>query len=153
MVLNLKIKSSTSFYDVHIIKPHHSKSVARETPHSKTVSLNSHRGCFPGKRSWRPGWKPAPECAFGGEGSPPSHLSAAEDKTRDNFESPARGQWKQRIRHSFIVIPFIKKIAKGQVHLRGGLICSACHRKKIFFPFSLSIDSEMVIVAINCPFV
>lgn len=32
MVLNLKIKSSTSFYDFHIIKLHHSKSVARETP-------------------------------------------------------------------------------------------------------------------------
>lgn len=31
MVLNLKIKSSTSFYDFHIIKLHHSKSVARET--------------------------------------------------------------------------------------------------------------------------
>lgn len=32
MVLNLKIKSSTSFYDFHIIKLHHSKSVAREIP-------------------------------------------------------------------------------------------------------------------------
>lgn len=48
----------------------------------------------------------------------------------------------------------MKKIAKGQFHLRGVLICLACDRERKYssiFTFSLSIDSEMVGVAIQMP--
>lgn len=62
--------------------------------------VNSHLWCFQRTRFERPEWMPTPKCASGGEGSPPSHPSAAVGTIRDSFVSPNR---RRREKSSFIV--------------------------------------------------